>query len=53
MWTQVSTGAIFFCGEGLGEFPRPSPSVVVKSRQEAAADLIALLRLPGLLYALP
>lgn len=35
-------------GEVLGEFPGPSAPRVVKSRQEAAADLIALLLpLPG------
>lgn len=54
MWTQVSTRAIFFCGEVLGEFPGPSTPGVVKSRQEAAADLVApLLPLPGQLWALP
>ena len=48
MWTQVSTRAIFFCGEVLGEFPGPSAPGVVKSRQEAATALVApLLPLPG------
>lgn len=54
MWTQVSTRAIFFCGEAFGEFPGPSAPGVVKSRQEAVADLVApLLPLPGQLKALP
>lgn len=54
MWTQVSTRAIFFCGEVLGAFPGPFAPGLVKSRQEAAADLVALLLpLPGQLSALP
>lgn len=40
MWTQVSTRAIFFCGEAVGEFSGSSALGVVKSRQEAAADLL-------------
>lgn len=40
MWTQVSTRAIFFCGEVVGEFPGPFAPGIVKSGQEAATDLL-------------